>query len=177
MSDHDDRERLSRLLAMLPWEHNAQGPWPPNALRQLVFGVDADSAPGDDATTDDRWTPLTNVAHEFGQRLDAPDNTSGRAFLLLAMRVLDVFEPYDAALAEVIGTLLPVKTAGRLWVEDVVNTAWRIVAAEHGADRLAAVRYHHGQTRSVIQKVDLGVAAQQPRLGRVGFLSQKLDQP
>jgi hypothetical protein len=147
MSDHDDREQLSRLLAMLPWEHNAQGPWPPNALRELMLGVDADSAPGADNADDDRWSPLTNVAREFGQRLDVPDNTSGRAVLTLAKHVLEVFEPHDAALAEVIGTLLPVRTAGRLWVEDVVDTAWRIVAAEHGADRLAEVRYRHRQTR------------------------------
>jgi hypothetical protein len=138
-----DQERLFTLLAMLPWQHDPQGHlFPPDALRSLL-GVDASSMPEPDAIVDKRWGHLTNVAYEFDRLLAAGGHIGMlRPVSVLAMRVLDSFEPLDVEIARVIGDLLVVKTAGRPWVEDVTATAWRIVSSFHGGQRLAELRHH-----------------------------------
>lgn len=131
-----DHERLFSLLAMLPWQYDADGLFPPEALRSLL--LDSDSGPIS------RWMSLADVASEL---LDVDRAAAGaEVVLVLAMRVLDTFEPLDVDVANVLGTLLPVTSAGRLWIEDVSTTAWRIVSSIHGGRRLAELQ--HQQQRS-----------------------------
>jgi hypothetical protein len=138
----DDRDRLCTLLAMLPWQHASDGLFPPNALRHLMLGVEADSAPEPGATRDERWSSLTNVAYEFGRLLSAETQTPPHATFHLAMHVLRAFQPLDAHIAKEIGSLLPVDTVGRLWIGDVTATAWRIMSSELGHQRLAELQHN-----------------------------------
>jgi hypothetical protein len=135
------QHRLFTLLAMLPWQHAADRLFPPDALRRLWLRVDADSQPKPGAVVDDRWMPLTNVASEFGRCIAADGAIRPEAVFILAMRVLDTFEPLDVDLIRAIGNLLPVNTAGRLWLEDVTATAWHIVSSVHGTQRLAEMQH------------------------------------
>jgi hypothetical protein len=137
----DDKERLCTLLAMLPWQHAPDGLFPPDAWRELMLGVDADSAPESGAAHDERWEPLTNVASEFGRLLTAGTQTPPRATIPLAMHVLRAFEPLDPHVAKAIGGLLPVDTTGRLWVGDVIATAWQVMSSELGHQRLAELQH------------------------------------
>jgi hypothetical protein len=62
------------------------------------------------------------------------------------MRVLDAFEPPDPHVATAIGGQLHVTTAGRLWVDDVVTTAWQIVSGDQRDKRLAELQRQLGST-------------------------------
>lgn len=140
-----DQVRLCTLLAMLRWQRDANGDlFPPNELRVLLLGVDAESEPPD-LDFDDRWTYLSEVAHHFEQLLPDCGTTESRQGFILAMRVLDTFEPLDVEVADVIGSMLPVETAGRLWVEDVTATAWRIASSFHGSQCLAELQHNLSQ--------------------------------
>lgn len=134
-------QRLCTLLAMLPWQHDGDGLFPPDALRQLMLGVEAASAPEPGSAHDERWVPLSNIAHEFGRLLLDGTQTPPRATVQLAMRVLEAFEPLDPHVAKAVGGLLPVHTAGRLWVGDVIAAAWQVVSAELGHRRLAELQH------------------------------------
>ncbi|MFC4859179.1 hypothetical protein [Actinophytocola glycyrrhizae] len=137
----DDTHALLALLALLPWQHDAAGGlFPPDALRRRWLGVDARSMPTSLADVDGRWMSLTNVGTELKKLITADAAATPEAAFILAMRVLDTFEPMDLEVARSIGTLLPTQTAGRLWLQDVTATAWQVVVSVHGDRRLADLR-------------------------------------
>lgn len=85
--------------------------------------------------------PLTNVGTELQKLITADAPATQKAAFILAMRVLDTFEPLDPEVAHSIGALIPTHTTGRLWLQDVTATAWRIVVSVHGDRCLADLRH------------------------------------
>ncbi|MGW5724409.1 hypothetical protein ACWEVP_50185 [Amycolatopsis sp. NPDC003865] len=132
----DDRERLCALLAMLPWTQDADGLCPPEALRPLILGANAESADEPDPARATRWGALCEAARHLGSRLSEA-STPPQASVVLAMRVLEALEPVDLPVADAIGGMLRMQTAGRLWVSEVVAIAWRIASDDYGDERLA----------------------------------------
>ena len=60
---------MCALLAMLPWRQDPDSLCPPDALRPLILGADAESADEPDPAWAVRWGALCEAARDFGSRL------------------------------------------------------------------------------------------------------------
>jgi hypothetical protein len=124
-------ERLLELLAMLPWEQHEGRLFPPERLRVHLGDADAE-----------KLSYLSEVADGLTDALGHEEITAAR-LRLTSMRVLVTFEPIDAAFARLVGELLIGTSAWRLWIQEILTTAWSIVSSDLGSQRLAGLRHTH----------------------------------
>jgi len=92
-----------------------------------------------------RWGAVSELAHDFGNLLiDGAQTATGERCARDA-RAGRLRAPGPAR-RRGDGGQLHVTTAGRLWVDDVVTTAWQIVSGDQGDKRLAELQRQLGST-------------------------------